>query len=417
MTSESSQAFVWFWMPGATEPVVVGRLDRSGEVTSFTYGRNYLGQAEAVPLYLPELPLEDRVLMPLSGMSIAGCIADSGPDAWGQRVIMAKHAAGRSHRIDHLDLGPLTFLLESGSDRIGALDFQASSTRYVARTSHATLDELRQLQDAATALDAGEVSSPELLQALLHGSSLGGARPKVLIDDQGRKLIAKFSRASDTYPMVKAEGVAMELARRCGLDVAPVAVIDVSGRDVLLVDRFDRTEVPGERRMVVSALTILELDERWARYATYPSLAEQVRKRFSNPQRTLRELFSRIVFNICVSNTDDHARNHAAFVEGGQLTLTPAFDVCPQSRRGGEAVQAMELRADGYRFSRLAGAVSAAPTYQLSAAEARQIVDHQVGVIRSEWEDAADVARLTKLERESLWGVQILNPYALEPEA
>ena len=93
MTSEPSRAFVWFRMPGATEPVVVGRLDRSGEVTSFTYGRNYLGQARAVPLYLPELPLEDRVLMPLSGMSIAGCIADSGPDAWGQRVIMAKHAA------------------------------------------------------------------------------------------------------------------------------------------------------------------------------------------------------------------------------------------------------------------------------------------------------------------------------------
>jgi serine/threonine-protein kinase HipA len=77
----------------------------------------------------------------------------------------------------------------------------------------------------------------------------------------------------------------------------------------------------------------------------------------------------------------------------------------------------MELRSDGYRFSRLAGAVSAAPSFQLSCAEARQIVDHQVGVIRSEWEDAADVARLTKLERESLWGVQILNPYALEPEA
>ncbi|MDO8391497.1 MAG: HipA domain-containing protein [Actinomycetota bacterium] len=413
MTSEPTAAFVWVWLPGSTEPVVAGRLDDHGDTVDFVYGRSYLARPDAVPLFLPELPLEDRRLVPLDGMRVAGCIADAGPDAWGQRVILRQRFGRAAPDADPGDVGLLTYLLESGSDRIGALDFQASATEYVPRTSAASLEELLL---AAERLEAGEPFSPDLDQALLHGSSLGGARPKVLLAAADRRLIAKFARNSDPYPVVKAEGVAMNLARRVGLHVAGTEVIECLGRDVLLVERFDRTAVPGERRMLVSALTVLQLDERWGRYATYPALAEQIRMRFNDPKRTLRELFARIVFNICVGNTDDHARNHAAFWDGNQLTLTPAYDICPQTRSGGEAAQAMAIRPDGYRFSRLAGCISAAPTFLLDRREAQEIVDRQVHVIRSEWADAADDARLTIAERDALWGRQILNPYALEPE-
>ena len=204
----------------------------------------------------------------------------------------------------------------------------------------------------------------------------------------------------------------MDLARRAGLRVAPAEVVHCLDSDVLLVDRFDRSTSEGERRLTVSALTILQLDERWARYATYTGLSEAIRLRFTDAASTLRELFSRIAFNICVGNTDDHARNHAAFWDGREerLTLTPAYDVCPQQRSTGEASQAMAYGPDGERRSRLALLVDAAHLYLLDRVEAQEIVDRVVAVIRAEWSDAADQARLTQADRDLLWESQILNP-------
>jgi serine/threonine-protein kinase HipA len=415
MTSDPTEAFVWAWLPGASEPVAAGRLEMSGEIAYFTYGRSYLDRPGAIPLYLPELPLRRGRIRPLPGLAVAGCICDAGPDAWGQRVILQRRSGHLMADSDTGDLSLLTCLLESGSDRIGALDFQTSATAYEARASEATLDEM---VTAAERLEAGLPLPPVLGTALLHGTSVGGARPKVLLNDGDRRLIAKLSSRSDPYPVVKAEAVAMELARRVGLDVARTKVVEALGRDVLLVDRFDRPEGGRHRRMLVSALTILNLDVTMARYATYYDLADAIRSRFTEPKQTLRELFSRIIFNICVSNTDDHARNHAAFWDGRILALTPAYDICPQLRSGGEATQTMAIRRDGYRYSQLAGCVAAAPdTYLLSKAEAKDIIDHQVDTIRSEWDEAAEAARLTSVERNQLWGRQILNPYALEDAA
>ncbi len=114
----------------------------------------------------------------------------------------------------------LTFLLQSGSDRIGALDFQASASEYVPRlAAQASLDEL---MEAAALIERGVPLPPALDQALNHGTSIGGARPKALIDDGTKKLIAKFSATNDTYSVVKAEFIAMKLASACGLNAAPV---------------------------------------------------------------------------------------------------------------------------------------------------------------------------------------------------
>ncbi|HMG62355.1 MAG TPA: HipA N-terminal domain-containing protein, partial [Streptosporangiaceae bacterium] len=135
MTSEPTEAFVWAWLPGASEPVVAGRLETGGEIVYFTYGRSYLDRPGAIPLYLSELPLRQGRIRPPDGLAVAGCIRDSGPDAWGQRVILQRRTGRLTADSDTGDLGLLTYLLESGSDRIGALDFQASATAYEARTS------------------------------------------------------------------------------------------------------------------------------------------------------------------------------------------------------------------------------------------------------------------------------------------
>jgi len=408
MTSEPQQAFVWVWLPGATDPVVAGRLDSAAELVTFTYGQSYLAREDRIALYLPELPLERGRIPPLVG-DVAGCIADAAPDAWGRRVILNRHAGLSA--LDTTDLNLLTYLLESGSDRIGALDFQSSASRYVARRSaNATLDELA---ESAERVEQGIPLSPALDQALLHGTSVGGARPKALLSDGRRELIAKFSSTTDIYPVVKGEFVAMRLAHLAGVDAATVRLTHALGKDVLLIDRFDRP-AGGGRRAMVSALTVLGLDEVAARYASYADLARQIRTRFTDPSPTLRELFSRITLNILTSNNDDHARNHAAFWDGTALTLTPAYDICPQPRAGGETAQVMAIGEDGYRMSQIAGCVARASTYLLSEWDARQSVDHQIDTIETHWDDVCDEAALTKVDRAGFWRRQFLNPYATE---
>lgn len=411
MTSEARVAFVWIWLPGAHAPVVAGRLDAEVDRITFTYGRSYLARDDAIPLHLPELPLRPGRIDP-APMRIAGCIADAGPDAWGQRVILNRHIGWRD--LDTADLTPLTYLLESGSDRVGALDFQPSPTTYVPRIGiSASLDDL---VAAAEHVQRGVPLPPGLDDALLHGSSIGGARPKALLDDGGRSFIAKFASPTDPYAVVKGEFIAMELAARAGLSVAPVRLASGLGKDVLLIERFDRTG-DGGRRGVVSALTILGLDELGGRYASYANLAREIRRRFDAPERTLHELFARMTFNILVGNTDDHARNHAAFWDGTTLRMTPAYDICPQPRSGGEATQAMAIGDDGWRFSQLAGCVERAGIYRLSAGEAREIVDAQIDVIRTDWDEVCDLAGLSRVDRDWFWGRQFLNPYCLYDDA
>jgi len=406
--TQPGDAFVWVWLPGATDPVVAGLLEARGSIVTFTYGRSYLDRPDAISLYEPELPLRAGRIEPRAGLSIASCIRDAGPDAWGQRVILARRTGTSTADADTADLDPLTYLLESGSDRIGALDFQSSPTEYLPRTETAPLAALQQ---AATALQEGRLLPEPVATAFLRGTSVGGARPKVLLTEDGRHWIAKLSSTGDPYPVVKAEAVDMELARRVGLHVPATQVIRSLDRDVLLVERFDRPAAGGQRRLLVSALTILGLDEMMARYATYPDLADAVRSMFTNPDATLRELFSRIVFNVCIGNTDDHARNHAAFWDGRQLELTPAYDLCPQPRSGEEAAQAMAIGREGQRASQLQVCLDSAAVYHLDRAEAGAIIDHQLTVITEQWEKAADAAQLTEVERRQLWGRQILNPF------
>lgn len=404
MSSEPpTEAYVWIWLPDATEPVVSGRLDRRADRYVFSYGRSYLDRSDAVPIYEPELPLDDFEHEPLDG-PMPLCIDDATPDSWGRAVINAKLGAVGA------ELDPLVYMLESGSDRGGAIDFQASPTEYVPRSPRrAPLD---QLVTAADLIDAGEPIDEVLTTALVHGTPLGGARPKALIDDGGVVMLAKFSRLVDTFRWTQSEYVAMELARRAGLDVAPVRYVETMNRGVLLVERFDRTAT-GTRRRVVSAATILSMQTIVAaQHFTYVELADEIRARFVNPDANLRELFSRIMFNILVGNTDDHARNHAAFVIDDGLDLTPAYDVAPQPRSGEMARHPRFGNDVDGRESRIAALIVAAPIYHLTTAEGREIADRQIQVIRRDWDEVCDAAHLTNDERASLLTGPILNPYA-----
>lgn len=136
------------------------------------------------------------------------------------------------------------------------------------------------------------------------------------------------------------------------------------------------------------------------------------RERFTKPDATLHELFGRITFNILTGNTDDHARNHAAFWNGRELTLTPAYDICPQRRGGGEVRQVMAIGEDDWRYSQLEGCVARASTYHLTEYAARAIIDRQIETIESRWEQVCDEAALSDIARRQMWNTQFLNPFA-----
>lgn len=427
-SNQYTHAYVWIWLPGNTEPVVAGKLTAHGKNLLFNYGQSYLARDNAIAIYDQELPLKAGELPLIAGLNMPGCLRDAAPDAWGRRVITnraitktlrgipsenSKTVNNISMQSNGIQLDELTYLLESGSDRIGALDFQLSATSYEPRSFvNASLEELL---ESAMRVEQGVPLTPELDQALHHGSSIGGARPKALIEDKDKKYIAKFSSSSDLYSVVKAEFIAMRLAKIVGLNVASVSLTRASYKDVLLIERFDRIKSSHtwQRKLMLSALTLLGLDEMMARYASYEDLAEIIRHRFTDARATLKELFSRIVFNILCGNTDDHARNHAAFWDGKMLTLTPAYDICPQGRSGNEASQAMLISGNN-RMSQITSCIAAAEKFLLSRKEAIAIAEHQIHLIIKNWRSVCEEAALNEIDRNLFWGRQFLNPYVLE---
>jgi len=418
MTSrENKEAFVWIWLPEKTQPVVAGKLTEDNGFVQFNYGKSYLerigGANPAISIYELELPLRSGVLPLLDGLYIPNSIRDAAPDAWGRRVIINKMLGQKGRNVDTADLGEITYLLESGSDRIGALDFQQSSSEYISRSANNA--NLEELLESAERVEKGVPLTTELDQALFHGSSIGGARPKALIEDQGIKYIAKFSSSTDLYSVVKVEFIAMKLAACAGLDVAPVRLVEAAGKDVLLIERFDRTHSENGwlRKSMVSALTLFGLNDMTARYASYEELAQIIRQRFADPKDTLREMFSRLVFNILCGNTDDHARNHAAFWDGKELVLTPAYDICPQGRAGNEASQAMRI-SERHNLSQLKVCLEVARHFLLSEEDANEIFGQVEAVIRENWDAVCEEATLTEIDKKLFWERQFLNPFSFE---
>ena len=397
----TSEAYIWIWLPGAFEPVVCGKLVAQNSLYNFVYGLSYLERSDAIALDPVELPLREGVFSPAFG-EIHSVIRDAAPDAWGRRVLMYT-SGGRP-------LTELDYLLRAGRDRIGALDVTAESSGYEAiRTGlHSSVQDLLR---AAQTVEAGEVLPESLAIALLHGSSVGGARPKSLLNENQHKWIAKFSSSTDYYPVVRCEYAAMWLAGQCGIEVPATRLIKELGKDVLLVERFDREGVNGRwcRRFLISGLTALQLHETEAVLSSYPDLASFIRRSGKNYPADTRQLYRRMVFNICIGNTDDHARNHAFFWDGNNYALTPAYDICPMMRVGQTANQAMIVGAHG-RESTLANALSMSEQFGLTRTEAKAVNDEVEGIIREKWDEAADRGTLTKNESKALQQATILAP-------
>lgn len=411
MTSEpSGECFVYITLPGATEPVTCGRyalnVDRHGVPEGrFVYGRSYLARADAVPIDPVELRLGDRTSTTNALNGVFGALRDASPDHWGRRVIQ--------RHLGQPQPGELAYLLHAPDDRAGALGFGLNPTPPAPKRSFNQTLDLARLQATADAVVAdddrpADALTEQVANLLLVGTSMGGARPKAVVEDASGLWIAKFNAATDAWNSARVEHAMLTLARHCGLTTADSRVVEIAGRDVLLVRRFDREKVPGGylRARMVSALTMLRAEDsfqsrdRWS----YVQLAEELRRACSEPQANAAELFRRMCFNALISNTDDHPRNHALIARGQAWQLSPAYDLTPAVPVSIERRDLAMACGDAGRFANADNLLSQCARFLLPREQARRIVDEMESQVRAGWFSTAREAGVSPADCDRIAG-------------
>ena len=405
-----SDCFVYITLPGSTEPVTAARFelitDRNGmPLGRLVYGKSYLQRADAVPIDPVELRLTARVYETTSMNGVFGALRDAGPDYWG-RLVIERHV-GKS------PLGELDYLLHSPDDRAGALGFGFNSTPpSPKRQFNRTLD-LAKLQAIADAIAMDEELPPEADKAqaaelLLAGTSMGGARPKAVVEDDDGLWVAKFNRLDDRWNNARVEHAMLVLARSCGLTTAESKVVVIGDRDALLVKRFDREKIAAGylRARMLSGLTLLRAEDshrsrdKWS----YIFLAEELRRISSQPKKDAAELFRRMCFNALISNTDDHPRNHAVIAKEQDWKLSPAYDLTPMPHVSLEHRDLALICGDGGRYANAKNLLSQSARFLLSDDEAKEIVFAMRDRVKASWYELARSEGVSEKDCERIAG-------------
>jgi serine/threonine-protein kinase HipA len=231
--------------------------------------------------------------------------------------------------------------------------------------------------------------SDQVLELLQAGTSMGGARPKNVVEDREGLWLAKFPDRSDKWNNARVEGAMLALAQECGLQVARHRIERVAGKDVLLVQRFDRTPtLQGYlRHRMVSGLTVLGAEDSHTDRAkwSYLLLADELRRRSGRSVQDLEELFRRMVFNALISNTDDHPRNHALIASTDKWGLSPAYDLTPNPLMSLEKRDLAMTCGTFNRYANRSNLLSAHAQFKLSFEQASVIIDQVQQVIAARW--------------------------------
>ncbi len=367
------------------------RVAREHESASFKYDRSWIGQPDAFALE-PALPPGRGAFHTEAGRTLFGALGDSAPDQWGRTLIArasarsaraGKRKAPALHEIDYL-LGVYD------ETRQGALRFAATEGgEFLATGTHAAvppLVDLPALLAAAADVEHDRETGADLALLLAPGSSLGGARPKASVRlKDGALAIAKFPSTHDAIDVVRWERVALELARRAGIAVPAARMHTIGAHRVLVLPRFDRR---GSVRIpYLSALSMLQAREGETR--SYVEIADALRQHGAAPVSDLAELFHRLVFNILISNSDDHLRNHGFLYAGPRgWRLSPAFDLNPVPTDIKPRSLTTTIDADGDTSASIEQTLAVSPQFGLAPAPAALVVD-QVSSAVAGWRRVA----------------------------
>ena len=347
-----------WWLADPAAPQRIGTL--SLQDNRRKVGLSYDDDWRATGFALSEdLPLHAGLQLPAERDAAAGAVDDARPDQWGERVIRLIERPAR--------LSLLEYLYFAGDDRFGALGVSLQTDAYVPAPTSAmpTFEGLADMHQAVQRVMAGEAVSEQQRRLLQPGVTMGGARPKSLMQIDGASWVVKFAEGGELdSPLI--EHASLQLARRCGIHTADTLALPLPQGHAVAVRRFDRVE--GQRLHVLSAHVALRAA---GEPMGYPELAQLIR-RLGRPEHVRaqqQELFRRMVFNILIDNTDDHEKNHALVRgEDGHYALSPAFDVLPAVQ--GLGYQQLRVGALGHEAS-MANALSEARAFGLTPAQAR----------------------------------------------
>ena len=394
----SSDLAVFAYLPGESTAVPAGLLTLEEEGAAqngadFVYGLRYLDRPNAIEIDPVSLGLRDRdairgvKLHPVPGLTLFGAIRDAAPDAWGRRVIEARR------KVPLNSLPESEYLLAAGSNRVGALDIRTALN--VGETPGAPGDvrKLDYFLEAAHRIEEG-LPVPARLEAFFDaGSALGGARPKATVADaEGKLWLAKFPSGSDSYNIPVVEAATLKLAGAAGLSIPQIELVEIAHRQhIMLIERFDRAGTAGAmtRRHFISALTLLGCPEQDSPNKNYADIADALRRHGAarSLAADLEELFARMVFNILVTNDDDHLRNHGLLwePEARGWVLSPLYDVVPRPTHASARFLHLGIGPQG-RLASLTNAMGWAVRFGLTHDKALGAIDRIWRVVR-EWKE------------------------------
>ena len=400
--AREQQAYVFIYLPGETTAVPAGVFTHYPDdgIGRFAYGLRYLERPNALPVDPVALPLGAMPRDVTTNGGLYGSFRDASPDYWGRLVIAAEA------KVSPETLGEMDYLLQANASRVGNLDFRMSLEKGEPERRPPAFQSLGELLDAASCLQEGGQVSQDLLRLLEQGSSVGGARPKCTVELEDALWIAKFPAKGDTVNFPRIEHATMALAKGCGITVPEMRLVDIGGRDVLLVKRFDRekTEKGYLRFAFLSALSLMEWDERDRTVWNYPALADRMRATILAQPEQIRELFRRMVFNVLCRNTDDHPRNHAIVWGERGFALSPAYDIVPTPTRSGigtDFLHSMSLGTKG-REASLPNALSLSPRFGLTLHEAEDVVGDMKACVAN-WEEHYRTFAVSTVDIEATW--------------
>jgi serine/threonine-protein kinase HipA len=360
-----------------------------------------------------ELKLAPRTYATVAMGGVFGALRDASPDYWGRRVIQRHLGKAQPSEMDNP--------LYSPDDRAGALGFGLEQTPPAPRRSFNRTLDLATVQAIADAIVADEdqpaadggggvgvadADHEQVEKLMVIGTSMGGARPKAVVEDDDGLWIAKFNRPDDAWNSARVEHAMLTLARACGLVTAESRVVDVAGRDVLLVKRFDRekTDAGYRRARMVSALTLLRAEDTYPSRAkwSYVLLAEELRRVCAEPSQSTIELFRRMSFNALISNVDDHPRNHAVLARAAHWSLSPAYDLTPAVPVSLERRDLAMECGDAGRFANAENLLSQSMRFLLDGLQARALVDAMEAQVRGSWYATARAAGVTERDCDKI---------------
>jgi len=394
-----SSAYVFTLSPHG-ERRLVGEIRTSNLMGEFQYDSEWLDSPWAYPLDPVNLPLSPMRYRVHNLKNMFGVFSDAGPDSWGERVLLQHHRSLPGNETERL--------LRLSGMGVGCLQFSLSRTRPKETPALPTIDRLLRLSNATENLLLKHQLTNDELLLLDPGSSMGGARPKVTVCDKKDVWLVKFSRPDDLIDIPKVEYACMQLLSRLGINVPETKLMTLGqGRSAYMIKRFDR--ITGHPIHFISAHSLFNTDRvRLIRDAhhdprSYIALAKHLRAHSARSIDDCQELYSRMVANVLLRNTDDHARNHAMIfdVSTSEWRLAPAFDVLPNLGSQGE--QALGVGCYG-RESTIDNLLTASSAFGLSNEQALQRV-HTMKAIILEWEHyfsksgvtAADLKLLSKI--------------------